>query len=201
LGAFQKWPEEFGGFSAAIRCRDDRHAVDGEVRVFPGGRVVLDIGCHDALTAWVEGALGAISWARTPQFFKDGDGRFPITFEPDDGHPFGRGVRVHRRDHAWRTYRIDFKGRIRQLDDAAPASLATATYDDFIRTCPGRTLPGRTRLLQRDIVTDAVLETAEIQDVNERQRHVWLPVGRRAVVADVAGHRDFAFTLSGHRLL
>ena len=201
LGVFQKWPEEFGGFSAAMRCCDGSRTVDGEVCVFPGGRVMLDVGCDDALTAWVQGALSAISWARTPRFFKDGEGRFPITFEPDDGHHLGRGVRVHLGDGAWRTYRVDFKGRIRQQEDAELARRATVTYDDFIRTCPGRTLPRRIRLRQCDATTDSVVETAEIADLYERRSHVWLPVGRRAVVAEMANRREFAFELTAHRLL
>src|SRR6266508_135050 len=83
-GAFQKWPETFAGFSAALRVLEGDRAIAGHVRVFTGGRVDVSLP-HAALRARVEAALRAISHARTPRFFKDADGRFPISFEPDEG--------------------------------------------------------------------------------------------------------------------
>lgn len=61
------------------RSGDGGHAAAGTVSVFTGGRVELDLG-DAALAAWARDALAAISSSRTPQFFKDGEGRFPISF-------------------------------------------------------------------------------------------------------------------------
>jgi hypothetical protein len=199
-GAFQKWPEGFAGFSAAIRCREGGAAVDGEVSVFIGGRVELRLPHDGALAAWVGRALGAIAWARTPRFFKDGEGRFPITFEPDP-HPLGRGVRVHLGGAGWRTYRFDPKGRIRQQENAEPATRAAMRYDELMRACPGRVLPTRIQILTWDIAAQTVVETTDIEDAYQRCQHVWLPVRRRATVVHGQDRRELGFELSGHVLL
>jgi hypothetical protein len=199
-GMFQKWPEGFAGFSAAITCRQAQEYVAGEVRVFTAGRVELLLR-PGPLSAWAESALGAISMARTPSFFKDGDGRFPITFEPEDEHPLGRGVRIHLGGRAWRAYRIDAKGRIRQQENAEPASRATATYDGFVRTCPGRVLPSHIQILEWDVVTQTLTQTAAIEDAYECREHVWLPVWRRATVAHGSVQRELILELSEHELL
>jgi hypothetical protein len=196
-GAIQKWPEGFVGFFATIRCRDGQEEIAGDVRVFAGGRVELRLP-HEALSAWAEGTLSAIALARTPRFFRDGDGQFPITFEPDDDHPLGRGVRVHLGAPARRTYRIDPKGRIRQQENAEPTTQATARYDGLVRTCPGRILPTRIHILEWDVRMQTAIQTAEIEDAYDCQDHVWLPVCRRATVARGAARRELVLELSRH---
>jgi hypothetical protein len=201
-GAFQKWPEGFAGFSATIRCSDGDNAADGMVTVLAGGRVEVDLAAAaGALVSWVRDALAAISAARTPQFFKHGDGRFPITFEAEDQHPLGRGVRVHLGGTRWRTYRIDGKGRIRQQENAEPATRATVAYEDFMRACPGRVLPIGMHLINWDIVTQSITETADVDDTYERHQHMWLPLRRRATLVSGRQRRERSFELSCHRLL
>lgn len=199
-GMLQKWPEGFGGFSAAIRCRDGECEVVGDVGVFTGGRVEVSLP-HSALSAWAQGALSAISLARTPRFFKDGDGRFPIAFESHDGHPLGPRVLVDLGDGAYRAYRIDPKGRIQQQENAEPTKRVTATNDGFVRTCPGRTLPTRIRVLEWDVTREAALETADIEDAYDRQAHVWVPVCRRTTVTSGPMRRELCLELSRHVLL
>lgn len=199
-GMFQKWPEGFTGFAAAITCHEGQDRLEGEVRVFSHGRVDLRLE-HGRLFTWAETSLRAISMARTPRFFKDGDGRFPITFEPHDEHPLGRGVRVNLGRTAWRTYRIDAKGRIRQRESAAPARRVTATYDALGRTGPGRVLPSRIHILNWDITSQSLVETAEIDDAYERRDHVWLPVCRRTTTTHGPARREVILELAAHVLL
>lgn len=170
-GAFQKWPEGFAGFSTSIRCHVGAGAIGGRVSIFTRGRIELDLRCDDGLAAWLTRALGAIARARTPRFFKDGDGRLPITFEPDR-HPLGRGVRVHLDRRCSRVYRIDSKGRVRQQDYARPAPRATVTYAELMRACPGRLLPTRVQMLEWDVTAQAVVGIADIEDTYERYQHV-----------------------------
>lgn len=199
-GAFQKWPEAFVGFSATIRCREGDREVTGDVRVFTGGRVEMSLPCPERW-AWAEAALRAISHARTPRFFKDGDGRFPITFAPEDGHPLGRRVRVHSDDGTWRTYRIDPKGRLRQEETATPTTRVTATYDEFVRTCPGRVVPRRTQTFDWDAMTQMPVETADIEDDYRRLDHVWLPARRHSALANGGSRRVLILELERHVLL
>lgn len=199
-GAFQKWPEDFAGFSAAIRCHDGVEAMTGEVVVSSLG-VDLRVSQVGPLATWVRGALQAIVSARTPRFFKDGDGRFAVTFEPQDDHPLGRGVRVHLGAGRFRTYRIDTKGRIRRQENAKPSTRVTATYDGFVRGCPGRVLPTRIQILKWDMATQTVVETGDIEDIYMCRAHVWLPVARRATVVHGDTRRELTFELSAHVLL
>src|SRR5688500_6359348 len=118
-GALHKWPEGFPGFAASIRCRDGSEVIAGHVRVASGGRVDVDLP-EGPLALWVRCALRAISIARTPQFFKDGDGRYPITFDPSNDDEVTRAVRVHLDGGEARVYRIDAKGRIRYQEDIGP---------------------------------------------------------------------------------
>jgi hypothetical protein len=199
-GTLQKWPEGFRGFAATVQCGDGHDKVRGEFRVFTGGEVEVDPP-DTAISAWARSALSAISLARTPQFFKDGDGRFPITFEPEDDHPLGRGVRVHLGGGAYRAYRIDAKSRIRHQEHVEPTRRAAAIYHELIRACPGRVLPTRTHLFQWDVMTGNPTEMADIDDAYERRDHVWLPVCRRTTLARGTARRELVLELSHHAWL
>jgi hypothetical protein len=199
-GSFQKWPEGFLGFTARIRCRDARCEVTGDVRVLPGGGAEVSL-AGAVMRTWAEAALRAISQACTPSFFKDGDGRFPITFDTEDGHPLGRRVRVDLGGGCWRAYRIDAKGRIREQEHAGPSRRVTATYDDLVRTSPGRVVPARTRILECCAATHTPLENAEIEDTYRRIDYVLLPTRRQATVARSGAIEVFSMELDEHRLI
>lgn len=199
-GAFQKWPEGFVGFSATIRCREGDYEIAGDVHVFIGGDVEVNLS-HPELRTWAESALRAISNACTPRFFKDGDGRFPITFEPEDGESVGRRVRVHLGGGSWRAYRIDPKGRLRQQEDAGATRRATATYDGFVRTCPGRVVPTRIHVFDWDAINQTPVERADIEDGYRCLNHVWLPTRRRATLANGVSRHVVALELERHVLL
>lgn len=199
-GALQKWPEGLRGFEARVRCRDEARDIVGEVRVFAGGVVESTLPAG-ALRAWAEAALRSLARARTPCFFKDGDGRFPITLDPDDGHPRGRCVRVHAGEGTVRAYRIDGKGRLRLEERVGGGWRRVVAYDDFVRTCPGRSLPTRLRIFTWDARADTLLDTADIEDAVCRRDHVWLPARRRAVLTRGPVRRALRLALDGHTLL
>ncbi len=199
-GTFQKWPEGFVGFTARVRCRDGQCEVSGDVRVLAGGGAEVSL-ASPVMRPWAEAALRAISHACTPSFFKDGDGRFPIAFEPEDGHALGRRVRVDLGAGAWRAYRIDAKGRIREQESAEPARRVTATYDELVRTSPGRVVPARTRILARCAATRTPLEAAEIEDTYHRIDYVLLPTRRQATVVRNGASEVFSMELDQHRFI
>ena len=94
-GAFQKWPERFAGFCAQIQCRTRGQKASGWVQVSPGHGVEVHL--PDAeLRLLAQTLLGRLMDERTPHFFKDGDGRYPITLDTEHGHPFGKRLQVHR---------------------------------------------------------------------------------------------------------
>ncbi len=94
-GAFQKWPEGFAGFCVQIQCWTSVRDASGWVQVSPGQRVEVHL--PDAeLCRVAQTMLARLMDERTPHFFKDGDGRYPITLDTEHGHPFGKRLQVHR---------------------------------------------------------------------------------------------------------
>jgi hypothetical protein len=87
------------------------------------------------------------------------------------------------------------------LENTAPTKRATATYDGFVRTCPGRILPTRTRIVEWDVMAQTLIETAEIEDAYERQHHVWLPARRHTTIGNATARRELVLELTGHVLL
>ena len=92
-GAFQKSPEGFAGFRASVACETPRGLVNGQVTVAPPDRV--DVICDDAdLRTCLRDMLWAVTVDRTPRFFDEGDGRFPISFGDGHDNALGRPVNV-----------------------------------------------------------------------------------------------------------
>jgi uncharacterized protein DUF3386 len=207
-GAFQKWPEGFTGFSADIRCRALERDVEGRVRVVtarpkatPRG-VLVEASLPDPeLAARVERMLAGVTRDRVPRFFKDADGRFPLTLErlPDDCP--GYRIVVHRDDASCLTYRLDSAGRLRACERRAGSMRIVTTFEEFVRATPGRFLPTRTVTSCFDAVTGRLVRTATVVDVHRRIDHVWLPAGRECTVTEAGACRTTTLELDGHVLL
>ncbi|HEU4326768.1 MAG TPA: DUF3386 family protein [Roseiflexaceae bacterium] len=107
------WPSDFGGFAADLRYRNGALALEGRVSA-PGPRAIqLDLpGAPAEELAWLRGEVASLIGHRLHRDFAQGDGRYGITAEPDDGHPFGRRVRLHG-DPLRSSYRIR-DGMLRQ---------------------------------------------------------------------------------------
>jgi hypothetical protein len=186
LGLFQKWPETFEGFRATVRCQADGACVTGEVVVRPAGAVSVDLPGDD-LRQCVEGVLREVSDTRTPRFFKDDEGRFPIACLGDDGAG-GIALRVDLGQGTARTYALDEKGRVRRVEHRSAQHRSVRTYDAFVRTAPGRLLPGRIAQLGWHVERAGDVDAVTLEEVPCRVDHVWLPrhhrVGRRRGGAD-----------------
>jgi len=88
-GAFQKWSQGFAGFRAQLQCQTSGQKASGWVQVLPGQRVEVHL--PDAgLRRLAQTMLACLVDERMLHFFKDGDGRYPITFAAEPGHPQGR---------------------------------------------------------------------------------------------------------------
>jgi len=92
-GAFQKWPEGFTGCRAQLQCQTSGQKAFSGVQILPGQRV--EVYLPDAgLRRLAQTILACLVDGRTPHFFKNGDGRYPITFAAEPGHPQGRRTSV-----------------------------------------------------------------------------------------------------------
>jgi hypothetical protein len=200
-GAIQKWPEGFAGFRARLSVTVDGCERSGWALVGPRGCLEVDLADGD-LRDWARAVLDEIAAERTPRFFKDGDGRFPIAFDaaaPDDS--LGRRLLVQRGGHGLPAiaYRIDERARLRQRDVWEAGEGRVHTYEAFARTTPGRLLPAR----RSTVVYDAggVVRTELIEETHRRVCHTWLPAGRRVQVRHLDATSLRCAHLDDHTLL
>jgi hypothetical protein len=196
-GAFQKWPEGFAGFRASVVCETPRGVVSGQVAVAPPDRV--DVTCDDPdLRTCLRDMLWGVTVDRTPRFFDEGDGRFPISFGDGQDDVLGRPVNVLARLGQCR-YWIDGAGRIRQVERIARGLRVVTTFEGFTRATPGRILPAQTRTCTWDLASGALLRSETIHDSHRRIQHVWLPSTRR--ISGNPGGTPVVISLDEHALL
>ncbi len=178
-GTIQKWPECFAGFHARLTVAAEGREHVGWALVGAGGIIEVDLADGGARD-WAGAFLGEIVAERTPSFFKDGDGRFPITF---DGSARDECLLVHHAD-AGRTplrYRLDPRGRLAQREESGPAGHQVHTYEAFVRATPGRVLPVRRSIVIYD--AGRIVRTELVEDAHHCVRHAWLPAARRLHVS------------------
>ena len=196
-GVFQKWPEGFGGFRASIACQTSDGSVGGRVTVGPHGDVAVD--CDDAvIRARLHDMLATIALDRTPRFFDDGDGQFPISFAEAGNSSPCRIVHVHARPGALR-YQIDAKGRVLGIERVAHGLRAVTTFAAFVRTTPGRVLPTETVMSTWDVASGTLLRSESLHDSHRRVEHVWLPSSRR--IAGTSDTAPLSLSLLDHKLI
>jgi hypothetical protein len=196
-GAFQKWPEGFAGFRASVACETPRGLIAGQVTVGPPDRV--DVTCDDLdLRACLRDMLWGIMVDRTPRFFDEGDGRFPISFGDGRDEALGRPVNVDARLGQLR-YWIDGSARIRQVECIARGLRVLTTFDAFARTTPGRILPAQATTRTWDLASGALLRSESVHDSHRRIEHVWLPSARR--ISGNPGRTPVVISLDEHELL
>ena len=196
-GAFQKWPEGFAGFHASVVCETPRGMVAGQVTVAPPTRV--DVTCDDPdLRSCLRDMLWGITVDRTPRFFDEGDGRFPISFGDGRDDVLGRPVSVHARLGQVR-YWIDGSARIRQVERIARGLRVLMTFEAFTRATPGRILPAQATTSTWDIASGALLSSESVHDSHRRIEHVWLPSTRR--ISETRGGPPVVISFDKHELL
>jgi hypothetical protein len=196
-GAFQKWPEGFAGFRASVACETPRGVVAGQVAVATPDRV--DVTCDDPdLRTCLRDMLWGITVDRTPRFFDEGDGRFPISFGDGRDDALGRPVNVHARLGQLR-YWIDGSARIRQVERIARGLRVLTTFEAFARTTPGRILPAQATTRTWDLASGVLLSSESVHDSHRRIEHVWLPSARR--ISGNPGRTPVVISLDEHELL
>jgi len=198
-GAFQKWPEGFCGFRASVHCETSRGWISGRLAFAPPDRIEIECG-DPGLRAWLREMVRSIAADRTPRFFADGDGRFPVSFCSAVDDATGRGVDVHCPPVALR-YWIDGRGRIARTERIADGLRAVTTFDELTRATPGRVLPARTTTSTWDLSTGVLIASETAHDSHRRFEHVWLPTSRRVSVGSGPSHTSLELTLNDHELL
>jgi hypothetical protein len=196
-GAFQKWPEGFAGFRASFACDRAGGPIRGRVTVAPHGQV--DVECDVAgVRTRLRDMLAAMAIDRTPRFFDEADGRFPVCFADENDPSPCRTVHVHARLGAIR-YQIDPKPRVLAIERVAHGLRAVTAHKAFMRTTPGRVLPTETVTSTWDLATGTLLRSESIFDSHRRVDHVWLPLARR--ISDSSDGEPLVLSLHDHKLI
>lgn len=199
-GAFQKWPEGFAGFHAQIQCQTSGRDTSGWLQVSPGQGVEVHL--PDAeLRHVAQTMLARLVDERTPRFFKDGDGRYPITLDAEHGHPFGKRIQVHRRDGERLAYWIDTAGRIRYVEREVEGKRMVTAFEEYRRATPGRVLPTRGTTTWFDIKSGECSRSEVIIDTYRRVDHVWLPATRQVTITESNATQTVLLALDAHTLL
>jgi hypothetical protein len=139
---------------------------------------------------------------RTPRFFKDGDGRFPLTLDTEAESSWGQCVRVHRGDGEQLAYWIDAAGRIRCCGREPGGRRVVTVFEHYTRATPGRVLPTRVMTTWFDLARGAPVRCETILDTHLRLDHVWLPATRRHMTITTDNtSQTILLEFHGHTLL
>jgi hypothetical protein len=199
-GAFQKWPEGFAGFRAQIQCRTSGQKASGWVQVSP--RQPVEVHLPDVeLCRLAQTLLARLVDERTPRFFKDGDGRYPITLDAEPGHPFGKRIQVHRRDGEGLAYWIDTAGRIRYVEREGEGKRMVTAFEEYTRATPGRVLPTCVTTAWFDIESGVCIRSETVVNTHCRVEYVWLPATQQVTITGINATQTVLLALDAHTLL
>jgi hypothetical protein len=195
-GLVQKWPEGFQGYEARVRCETAEGMSEGRVAVTGGRDLLIDL----EMPAFpdVRARLLAHVDERTPRFFKDGDGRYPVRGEP--GPAGERWIRVERPDATVR-YRLDARGRVDVVERLEGERETVTVVEEYARATPGRVLPARRRTIARDRLTGACLARELLVESHCRIEHVWLPTRWDVSIETAVDSQACRIELFAHQLL
>jgi hypothetical protein len=117
-----KWPATFAGYCAVLTVQEEERLWQGEATVQPQQAVIVQVDGDDSLRAWVQESLTTQAMHFTDIPFEEGDGRYVLTFDPQETgtrlHPRGVRITLHGgRLASW--YRIK-EQRYSQIGRTAP---------------------------------------------------------------------------------
>jgi hypothetical protein len=138
---------------------------------------------------------------RTPYFFKDGDGRFPLTLDHKAQPSYGQCVRVHRWDRAPLAYWIDPRGRLRCCERDTADQRVVTVFEEYTRATPGRVLPTRMTFAWFALPGRDWLRSETVADTHLRVNHVWLPATRQSTITTPRDTQTILWAFDGHTLL
>jgi len=199
-GAFQKWPEGFVGFCAQLQCRTSGRNASGWLRVSSRQRVEVYLPDPE-LCCLAQTLLMRLVDERTPRFFKDGDGRYPITLDAEHEHPFGKRIQVHCRDGERLAYWIDTAGRIHYVEREVEGKRIVTAFEKYTRATPGRVLPTRVTTVWFDIESEGCIRSETIIYTHRRVGYVWLPATQQVTITERNATQTILLAFDAHTLL
>lgn len=199
--ASYRFPEGFGGFTAALYYAWDAECRSGTLEVRSPSDIRITGSVEDA-DGRLRRELSSIVGHRWPLSYDEADGRHRLSLETEE-HPLGTLVRVED-DGMDSAYRIQ-SGHIQQIERSVGGKRFSINIQERSYTGDGRALPAhfcavywkingggaQERLVRTDIYRDKYMPVGG----------VYLPLNRRVVTAADSGTSIWQVMLRDHRLL
>ncbi|MBX7220701.1 MAG: DUF3386 domain-containing protein [Blastocatellia bacterium] len=175
----QTWPSEFAGFAANVRLNDNGRSLTGRAEYSPENGVKLKIdGFVEPGDGWFEDQIRSIFGHRRGGSFAAGDGRFPLTFGPDEGHPLGRMVCLN--DQMQSTYRLG-DGYIAEVSRTMGEERFVITVLEVAWNENGKYLPKHFLVTYFNLATQAISKVDAYSDSFTLLDGFWIPTSRRVI--------------------
>jgi hypothetical protein len=199
--AFEKtarWRADFTGFTAALLCNDNGVEYRGEVKVILPRTVEASLP-EAGLQQWVQQQLAMLAGHRAYRSFDQADGKYGLTFGPEDAHPLGRLIEIHG-DGMHSRYRIR-DDRICQIQRAMDRVKFMINIEDTMTTHDGKVLTTRFTVFYFAPDTGQLTQVESFADDYVDVHGVTLPRSRRVTFAEHGEARVRTLTLSHQTLV
>lgn len=200
-----KWPTTFAGFQATLCVYEDDCVWHGEVTVRPHQPASVHLDAEPGRQAWVQEGFTTQAMHFTTRPFEAGDGRYTITFDPQESgscqHPRGRRVLLHGGPlTSW--YRISAL-RYNQIGRTAPDGSRRINTIERYDTAPDGRLYATHYVLAHFRAQGAPLAglSSYVNEFVALQPDLLLPTRRTIWQVEGAVPSSRMLTLSAHRLL
>ncbi len=201
-GRMYKWPAGFPGYRADIVLNDEGRLYRGTVKLIPRRETVVDLpGAEATLQEWVRERLWTQGMHLAYAPFEEGDGRYVLSFAPDDDptvpHPRGRKVLLTGgRLDSW--YRIA-NGQYTQIGRLSPMTERRInTIERYDRVSDGRQYSSHYVMTYFTLDGQAVIGMESYVNEYKDVRGLWLPAARRVSFGNCGLVKTRIVELSDH---
>jgi hypothetical protein len=194
-----RWGKEFPGFTADLLLNDNGKEYKGKVKIKSPKETEITVeGADEPLLKWAQNQIGMMAVHRASRPFEEADGKYPLTFAPEDHHPLGRQILIHG-DGMNSRYRIK-DDRIQQISRSMGKMSFTINVEEAMTTSDGKHLTTRYtvfyfspdgQLMQAEAFTDRPAEV----------KGLYLPGYRRIISNDKGMAVVRILEFKNHRLM
>jgi Protein of unknown function (DUF3386) len=193
-----RWRADFVGFTATLIVNDNGMEHRGTAKVTLPRTVEVSV-AEAGIQQWAQQQLAMMAGHRAYRAFDQADGKFVLTFGPEEAHPLGRLINIHG-DGMSSRYRLR-DDRICQIQRSMERVRFTINIDDTVATRDGKVLTTRFTVYYFSPSTGQLTQVESFADDYAEVHGVVLPRARRVTFADKGEARVRELILSEHVLL
>lgn len=193
-----RWPRDFAGFEAAIRCLGSDQPLTGRATIRLPKDVAVTL-ANEWAQQWVHGQISSMVIHRSPRDFDESDGRHVLTLGEDETHPSGRQVVIHG-DGMGSTYRVK-DDRIIQINRQMGPMKFSINVHKTVPTPDGRQLVQRYLVYYLSPADGKISQVEHYEDRYVSVGPVMLPASRQVTFAQEGQVLTLTIAFTEHRLL